>query len=424
MTTNDLPSSDPTDPAIDPVVLRQLRTKQGLSQAAVARRAGMSVGHISRVEAGNRPATPAVIRGYENALGVRLSHLRAAGSFPDAQGTEDPEEMNRRAFLTAVASIAVGGPVDEPSEQAWAGLAPASPPRHVGRLDVHHVTAAQEMFTAWDLRFGGGMARRLARSQIQWATGLLAATMTDQVRKDLHTAVGSLAERVAWSSYDAGRHTSARSLFKLALHAATEADDADLRAHILSDIATQHLTLNRPQECLTLIRLASGDDRISDAVRCVLHGVQARAYGATGQTTQCQQNITQTEDTFARVTTQQTPDWMTGFLNQAHIHSVTGQAAYALANATSQFSDDAHHRLTRAISAFGSHRARATALCATRLATLHFTAGNTLEATITASTALTTAAALQSARITADLTTMHTAANHHQPGCLDHLAQP
>jgi hypothetical protein len=63
--------------------------------------------------------------------------------------------------------------------------------------------------------------------------------------------------------------------------AATEADDPDLRAQILSDVATQHLYLGDPNACLTVIRLADGDERISAGVRFVLHGVKARAYGAS-----------------------------------------------------------------------------------------------------------------------------------------------
>ncbi len=53
---------------------------------------------------------------------------------------------------------------------------------------------------------------------------------------------------------------------------------------------------------------------------------------------------------------------MTGFLNEAHVNSVTGQAAYSLARSTGQFCDDAHQRLSRAVTGFEDGRARAVAL--------------------------------------------------------------
>ncbi len=95
------------------------------------------------------------------------------------------------------------------------------------------------MFTTWGLRFGGGLAREMAHAQLRWAVGLLDAQMSGSVRAGPNRAVGSLAERAAWSSFDAGRHEPARALFKVALYCASEADDGDLRAHVLSDVATQ-----------------------------------------------------------------------------------------------------------------------------------------------------------------------------------------
>src|SRR5437899_11844023 len=120
--------------------------------------------------------------------------------------------------------------------------------------------------------------------------------MSDPIRDRLNTAVGSLAERSAWSTFDAGEHDGARSLFKLALYTATEADDPDLRAHILSDIATQQMYLGHPNDCLKIIRMADGDDRISPAVRFVLHGVKARAFGALAEADATTRQIGLAED--------------------------------------------------------------------------------------------------------------------------------
>jgi hypothetical protein len=53
----------------------------------------------------------------------------------------------------------------------------------------------------------------------------------------LHTALTSLACATAWAAFDAHRHDTARHLWSLALESAITADQPDLRAHLLADIA-------------------------------------------------------------------------------------------------------------------------------------------------------------------------------------------
>lgn len=398
---------------LDGSTLRRIRRDRNIAIAEVARCAGVSTGHISRVETGQRPASPAVLHGYESALGVPLT-ARAADGSGDTLAvdtrTEDADDMNRRAFTAAIASIAVGGPLGKPIQHALASLGPAPTPARVGLADVVQVEQAEQMFTTWDLRFGGGAAREMAGAQLRWATRLLDARMGDTVHARLHSAVGSLAERVAWSAFDAGEQQPARELFRVALYAATTADDPDLRAHILSDVATQCLYLRQPDECLRVIRLAEGDERIRPGVRMVLAGVKARAFGAIGDTSACEREMTRAEDAFADVDLGDTPAWMTAFLNEAHVNSVTGQAAYLLARSRGEFSDDAHRRLSTAIAGFDGGRARAVALCSTRLATLHLRAGHLEEGREAVGTALRAVPGLRSARIARDLTSMRTAA--------------
>jgi len=321
---------------LDDATLRQQRQQTGASQARVARAAGVSAGHIVRVEAGERVPSPAVINGYEKVLGVSLS---GPSWMPDDSGGDTlatyrispkADPMQRRALIAALASIAAGGPLGEPIGMAVAAIRPTAVPSRVGLADVIDVERAADMFTTWDLRFGGGLAREMARAQLQWATGLLDAQMSDPVRIRLFGAVGGLAERAAWTTFDAGDHGGARRLFRLALHAASQADDADLVAHILSDVATQQLYLGHPDDGVRLVRLAAGDDRISPAVRFVLHGVQARAHGALGEAEPTVRHIGLAERQYADVTDDNLPVWMRQFLTEAHVFSVTGQAALLL----------------------------------------------------------------------------------------------
>lgn len=410
----------------DGASLRAARMSVKVSQARVARLAGVSVGHISRVESGERVITPSISNAYERALGFRLvEHALPPSGEVDTlkryRPGEDADDMKRRAFTVAIAAIAAGAPLGEPIGRTLASLAHTTTPTRIGMSDVAQVEQAADMFTAWDLRFGGGLARELATAQLRWASGLLGAQMDDTVRARLNSAVGSLAERAAWSTFDAGDHDGARTLFKLAVYSATQADDADLRAHILSDVATQQLHLGHPNDCVKILRWAEGDDRICPAVRFVLHGVKARAFAAMADAPAVRRHIGLAEDAYAAATAATTPQWMT-FLNDAHVYSVTGQAAFSLAHAAGTFSTDAHERLTRAITGFTGGRARAVALCATRLARLHLDNGNLHEGETAARTALKAVPGLRSARITQDLNTMRSATNRHHNDAMTALA--
>ncbi|MDQ1293280.1 MAG: hypothetical protein QG608_1161 [Actinomycetota bacterium] len=146
-------------------------------------------------------------------------------------------------------------------------------------------------------------------------------------------------------------------------------------------------------------------------VRFVLHGVKARVFGTLGDASACTRQIGLAEHAFSGVRSGNTPDWMASFLCEAHVASVTGQAAYALARATNEFSCDAHDRLAGAIAAFDESRARAVALCSTRLAALHLRAGNLDDGIHAARTALDAAPGLRSARITRDLVAVRSAAD-------------
>jgi transcriptional regulator with XRE-family HTH domain len=409
---------------LDGTTLRDLRERRHISQARVARMAGVSVGHISRVESNDRDPSPAVINGYEKALGTPLTSLTLLHPTSDGDTLtsyrigEEADIMKRRSFTAAVAAKAAGGPLGEPLSRVLVALGSTAAPSHVGLADVVQVEQAADIFTAWDLKFGGGLAREMARAQLRWAIGLLEAHMSDSVRGRLNSAVGSLAERAAWSTFDAGEHDGARALFKLALYAATEADNPDLRAHILSDVATQQMYLGHPDDCLRTIRMAEGDDRISPAVRFVLHGVKARAFGALADADATARQIGLAEEAYTVVTPTNTPEWMSEFLNDAHVYSVTGQAAFSLGQSTGVFHQDAHTRLTRAVQGFDDGRARAIALCSTRLAILHLNAGHLTEGKDAARTALAAVPGLRSARITEDPLTMRAAAAL-QPEAID-----
>lgn len=60
---------------LNPTALTSLRFLAGYSQAELARRSGLSQGHISELERGDKEARPATIKKLATALGVPMPAL-------------------------------------------------------------------------------------------------------------------------------------------------------------------------------------------------------------------------------------------------------------------------------------------------------------------------------------------------------------
>jgi hypothetical protein len=233
--------------------------------------------------------------------------------------------------------------------------------------------------------------------------------MTGAVRTRLDTALGSLACWTGWAAFDAHRHDTARHLWTLALEPAVAADEPDLRAHVLADIAAGHNHQADPEDSLYLIRLADGDERTSPAVRAILHGVRAHAYATLGDEGRCHEHLKLTEDLSYAVTPDTVPSWFGGW-QPAHTGAVCAHAATTLALVTGSdpHLSDAHDRLARAVDALTSAgRPRALALCQARLAALHLHTGDLKIAAHWLERAGSAATDLRSARVNHALAGLH-----------------
>lgn len=60
---------------INPVAFRTIRELAGFSQAELSRRTGISQGHISQIEAGQKRPRPATLRRLATEMGVPLGSL-------------------------------------------------------------------------------------------------------------------------------------------------------------------------------------------------------------------------------------------------------------------------------------------------------------------------------------------------------------
>lgn len=60
---------------LNPAALAAIRVLNGLSQAELSRRAGVSQGHISELERGDKKASPKTIKKLADTLGVPMGAL-------------------------------------------------------------------------------------------------------------------------------------------------------------------------------------------------------------------------------------------------------------------------------------------------------------------------------------------------------------
>lgn len=64
---------------MNPVALKTIRELAGLSQAELSRRTGISQGHISQIEAGQKKPRPRTVHTLAAALGVPIASLISNG---------------------------------------------------------------------------------------------------------------------------------------------------------------------------------------------------------------------------------------------------------------------------------------------------------------------------------------------------------
>jgi transcriptional regulator with XRE-family HTH domain len=421
---------------LDGPTLRAVRESMGVPLRRIARQAGMSHGHLSKVERGEhgRPVTPAITAAYERVTGVKLADAavgvaerrdRDTGRRGKSWRPGQLTDMRRQAFNAAIGAITIGGHLGEPLSRLIDSTGRPVTPAPPEDGDVAQLEQAVGLLTVLDLRYGGGLVSQLAKAVLRWAVAMLdAADMTDQVAARMSAAVGGLAARAGWAAFDVAAHESARSLFRLALYTAARSADPDLRAHVLADVAAQHNQLGYHQDALAVIRLGEGDERVTPAVRMVLHGVKARAYAAVDLAPACRQHVESAERAHgqAAAATGEVPEWVARLADPAHLYATTGHAMAALAQRTGEPADlrDAVQRLSRAVSAFDPlGHARARALCLARLATLQLATGEVDQATHWARHALVESAGIRSARVAHAVAAIRATATAHHP---DHPA--
>jgi hypothetical protein len=202
--------------------------------------------------------------------------------------------------------------------QPWASAAPDPLPNladhgagRIGMTDVRQVEQVTSVFRNWDNLYGGGLTREAIVGQLKGAAAMLDGTYTEQAGRALFRAVADLASVAGWTSFDSGLHPTAQRYFILGLHAAKEAGDRALGAHLLNCMSRQMGHLQRPADALELVQLAQYGARndATPTTRAMLCALEARYLAVTGRERDFQRAAGLAEDAFAHADPENDPDW-------------------------------------------------------------------------------------------------------------------
>ena len=107
-----------------------------------------------------------------------------------------------------------------------------------------------------DDEIGGADLLPIVSQRHRRLTDLLAGSYTDAVGRRLHAAAADLGHLLGWLAFDTGQHGMAQRQWIAALHACHTAGDRSIGANILSGLAMQSYSLDRPHDGLSLAQTA------------------------------------------------------------------------------------------------------------------------------------------------------------------------
>ncbi|MDJ0386284.1 sporulation protein [Streptomyces sp. G-G2] len=203
--------------------------------------------------------------------------------------------VDRRTFLHSSSSFAIGAYATPTTRwlavPADTGPAPRiSHPgaRRVGRADLAELWEASEEARRWDSKFGGGNWKAGAVSDClrHKAAPLLRGTYTEQVGRELFTAISELARVAAWSAFDMGHHQAAQRDFIQSLRLARAAGNVEAGAYTLATMSLQATLRGYHQDAIDMAQGAYDRARHIAAPRVLafIKLAEARAHAKAADT--------------------------------------------------------------------------------------------------------------------------------------------
>ena len=287
---------------------------------------------------------------------------------------EKEDATKRRDFL-ALTGIGLAGPV----------------PRSMGASDVEELRQRLTRLRDMDNFLGGADTFRLYSSELSHTEKLLSrGHYVVSVRTALASLAAEQAQQAGWAAFDAGHIERAVRLYEYSRRAADEANDHELAANALIQIA---YATGTPQS------LAAADAACeavpSDApakTRALLESRRAWSYAVAGDARNAAVALDRAREILARDDRSPSPHW-SSWVDASELDIMTGRVWAVLHEPHRAIAP-----LERALSGFPDHWPRDKALYLTWLADAHLDAGEAEHAAEIARNALTLASRVASVR--------------------------
>ncbi|MET7826289.1 hypothetical protein ABZT23_16560 [Streptomyces sp. NPDC005386] len=188
--------------------------------------------------------------------------------------------------------------------------------RSIGAVDVDMVRSTADAFSMLDGKFGGGHARRALIQYLHTdVRPMLDGKYSDDVGKELHSAVAEALLLAGWMSYDSGLHGIAQRYLIQALRMTQAAGDRLLGGSVLSAMSHQATFLGRYQDAATLARAAyTGPGGIlGPTMAAQFHAMEARALARLGDERGCDLALAEAELRLSQRTPYSDPPYIAYF---------------------------------------------------------------------------------------------------------------
>ncbi|GAQ58756.1 hypothetical protein [Streptomyces acidiscabies] len=188
--------------------------------------------------------------------------------------------------------------------------------RAVGAVDVDMVRSTADAFSMLDGKFGGGHARRALIQYLHTdVRPMLDGKYSDDVGRQLHSAVAEALLLAGWMSYDSGLHGIAQRYLIQALRMTQAAGDRLLGGSILSAMSHQATFLGRYQDAATLARAAYAGPgpALGPTMAAQFRAMEARALARLGDERGCDLALSEAERKLNQRTADSDPPYIAYF---------------------------------------------------------------------------------------------------------------
>ncbi|MCT9087322.1 hypothetical protein N4G70_00385 [Streptomyces sp. ASQP_92] len=188
--------------------------------------------------------------------------------------------------------------------------------RAVGAVDVDMVRSTADAFSMLDGKFGGGHARRALIQYLHTdVRPMLDGKYSDDVGRQLHSAVAEALLLAGWMSYDSGLHGIAQRYLIQALRMTQAAGDRLLGGSVLSAMSHQATFLGRYQDAATLARAAytGPGPALGPTMAAQFRAMEARALARLGDERGCDLALAEAERKLSQRTAESDPPYIAYF---------------------------------------------------------------------------------------------------------------